>query len=272
MKKNRMISGGLILGLMIFLLGVSNMDEKRDVFTGKNFILQGHRGLSNRYPENTVVSFQAAASSEEYQGIETDVQETKDGVLVLFHDSKLDKKTDAKGKISSYTFDEVRQITIKHVKNIENYPGEKIPVLEDYLDICRHSGKIPYIELKSLTEEGTKKLIDVLDHGGWQGRCVITSFHKELIALFRNFNQLYPIEYMIDENYDIEEVIDYLSQYENMSFRPNAYRVTEEDVKKCNIQNIRVECFGLEVGDKEQLKYLKKIGVKGVTCNDFKGL
>ncbi len=273
MKSKRLISSGIILGILFVFLGASYMEEKTEYILETSFVLQGHRGLSNRYPENTMVSFQAAAESEKYRGIETDVQETKDGVLVLFHDDTLDKKTDAEGKISDYTFDQVRQMNLD-VKHSKEYPDEKIPVLEDYLQICKESGKIPYIELKSLTEKGMAALVAMLDEEGWQDRCVITTFEKDLLELFRAHNSSYPVEYMVDkdEPYDIEEIVGYLEQYENMVFRPSAYVVTEEDVKVCREHGIDVECYGLKVGDKKQLKRLISMGVKGVTCNDCEGL
>lgn len=50
-------------------------------------LLFGHRGYSDQYPENTMLAFEKAIESG-FDGIETDVHKTKDGVLVLCHDEK----------------------------------------------------------------------------------------------------------------------------------------------------------------------------------------
>lgn len=63
-----------------------------------------HRGASEYAPENTLSSFYMGLA-QGANGIETDVQRTKDGVLVLFHDGTLDRATDKSGKLSDYTFE-----------------------------------------------------------------------------------------------------------------------------------------------------------------------
>lgn len=50
-------------------------------------LLFGHRGYSDQYSENTMLAFSKAIESG-FDGIETDVHKTKDGVLVLCHDEK----------------------------------------------------------------------------------------------------------------------------------------------------------------------------------------
>lgn len=60
----------------------------------REFVLQAHRGIAARYPENTSLSFSKAAEIPVYGGMETDVQMTKDGIIVCMHDKKLDRTTD----------------------------------------------------------------------------------------------------------------------------------------------------------------------------------
>ena len=56
------------------------------------FISYAHRGASEYYPENTMTAFEKALEMGA-NGIETDVQRTKDGKLVLFHDTTLERVT-----------------------------------------------------------------------------------------------------------------------------------------------------------------------------------
>ena len=79
-----------------------------------NFIVYAHRGASEYAPENTLMSFYLGVQMGA-NGIETDVRQTKDGVLVLFHDETLDRVTDGAGNICDYTFEELQKFNV--IKN-----------------------------------------------------------------------------------------------------------------------------------------------------------
>ena len=74
----------------------------------QDFILQAHRGLSDKFPENTSLAFFEAAKIPVYKGMETDVAMTKDGVLVCMHDRKLDRTTNGTDSLSKYTMKELQ--------------------------------------------------------------------------------------------------------------------------------------------------------------------
>ena len=61
----------------------------------KNF---AHRGFSGKYPENTMLAFQKAVEIGA-DGIELDVQLTKDGEVVIIHDETIDRTTDGKAML-----------------------------------------------------------------------------------------------------------------------------------------------------------------------------
>ena len=65
-----------------------------------------HRGASDQAPENTLPAF-AAAIALGYRYLETDAHVTRDGVLVAFHDARLDRVTDRAGAIPDLTIAEV---------------------------------------------------------------------------------------------------------------------------------------------------------------------
>ena len=69
------------------------------------YINYAHRGASSYAPENTMVAFKKALELEA-TGIELDLQKTKDGKIVIFHDNFIDQKSNGNGKISDYTYDE----------------------------------------------------------------------------------------------------------------------------------------------------------------------
>jgi glycerophosphoryl diester phosphodiesterase len=83
-----------------------------------------HRGGALEAPENTMKAFEYAVGLG-YRYLETDAYATRDGVLISFHDDKLDRVTDAKGKVEALSWDEVKAARIGGV--------EPIPLMEDLL-------------------------------------------------------------------------------------------------------------------------------------------
>ncbi|MGI9414694.1 MAG: glycerophosphodiester phosphodiesterase [Hyphomicrobiales bacterium] len=79
--------------------------------SGHGFACFAHRGGALENPENTKQAF-SAATALGYRFIETDVQATADGVVLVFHDGTLERMTDGTGTISDLPFSEVRQARI----------------------------------------------------------------------------------------------------------------------------------------------------------------
>lgn len=70
----------------------------------------GHRGVRALEPENTMRSFKRAIELG-VDGIETDVQVTKNGALVLMHDHTVDRTTNGTGRVDSLSLQELRALT-----------------------------------------------------------------------------------------------------------------------------------------------------------------
>jgi glycerophosphoryl diester phosphodiesterase len=83
-----------------------------------------HRGGALEAPENTMKAFEYAVGLG-YRYLETDAYATRDGVLISFHDDKLDRVTDAKGRVEALSWDEVSHARIDG--------REPIPLMEDLL-------------------------------------------------------------------------------------------------------------------------------------------
>jgi glycerophosphoryl diester phosphodiesterase len=83
-----------------------------------------HRGGASEAPENTMPAFEHAVGLG-YRYLETDVHVTRDGVLVAFHDDRLDRVTDGRGRIGDLTWADVRRARVDG--------REPIPLLEDLL-------------------------------------------------------------------------------------------------------------------------------------------
>jgi len=141
-----------------------------------------HRGYPKKYPENTLVSFQAALDLS-YSHLELDVNLTKDGVPVVIHDPTVNRTTNGKGPVLDYTWDELRKLRTD---------GEQtIPTLEDVLKLARGKAKVD-IELKqsgNLYPELEEKVLEAIRACDVQDQVFITSFDHYSIQRTRRLSR-----------------------------------------------------------------------------------
>lgn len=105
-----------------------------------------HRGASAYCPENTLPAF-AKAIELGADGIELDVQMTKDGELVVCHDEKIDRTSDGKGWIKDFTLAELREFDFSY--GDETFKGAKIPTLREVFELFADTDMTINIELKT---------------------------------------------------------------------------------------------------------------------------
>ncbi|MDP2775090.1 MAG: glycerophosphodiester phosphodiesterase family protein [Nocardioides sp.] len=114
-----------------------------------------HRGAMGYAPENTLAAFRLGAE----QGadlVESDVQRSKDGVLVLMHDTTLSRTTDveqvfpdrAPWRVSDFTYEEIKQLDAGSWFS-EEYAGERVPTMSEMVKLLRRSRAGILMELKS---------------------------------------------------------------------------------------------------------------------------
>ncbi len=106
-------------------------------FADDGVIVLAHRGFRGAYPENTMPAFQKAAELG-VDGLETDIHQTKDGVLVVCHDETVDRTTNGSGLIKEMTLAELQRLDAGYRWTADNgrtYPhrgqGITIPTLEE---------------------------------------------------------------------------------------------------------------------------------------------
>ena len=149
-----------------------------------------HRGCSQCYPENTLLSFEKAAAIKGLSGIELDIQLTKDGQMVVCHDEKVDRTTSGIGFIKDYTFAELLNLVI----GAADGSVWKIPTIEEVLDLLQEPMKRGFrlnIELKnsSIPYEGMEEKIVSLVHArGIEKNIVYSSFSAKSMELIRKLD------------------------------------------------------------------------------------
>ena len=159
----------------------------RHYFDLEHPIRFAHRGSRILWPENTWYAFDHAIEDFGHRYVETDVQMTADGVVVVFHDDTLERCTDGVGRIAEWNWEDLRDLDAAHnfTTDGESYPlrgaGIGISRLDDtfdrYPDLCLN------IDLKADGSEWP--VAEVIKKMGREDTVLIGSFSDGRIAKFR---------------------------------------------------------------------------------------
>ncbi len=149
-------------------------------------VIIGHRGAAGYAPENTLSAF-ACALERGVDMVEFDVWKCASGELVVFHDAKVDRLTDGQGYITSYTLNELAELTVLGC--------EKIPTLIDVLDFIDRQVKV-YVEIKDtdVAYDVLKVIEDYVAHKGWSyDDFLVASFDHTQLYIIKAANGLIPV-------------------------------------------------------------------------------
>lgn len=147
-----------------------------------------HRGASAYAPENTVEAF-ALAMEQGADGIELDVQMTKDGQVVVIHDETIDRVSDGTGAVRDYTLEELRKFRFSN--HMENYENAVIPTLKEVLDLIKSSNMLLNIELKTgiyWYPNLEEKTMELVKEAGMEDRVIYSSFNHYSIKKILELN------------------------------------------------------------------------------------
>ena len=151
----------------------------------------GHRGASGYAPENTLEAFKLAADMGA-DGVELDVQLTKDGEVVVAHDERIDRVSDHEGFIEDYTLAELKEFNFNKT-HPEYCDMCKIPTLREVLELLKDTGMVINIELKTGVryydgiEEKVNELVKSV--GGYENRIIYSSFNHKSVMKMKNIAQ-----------------------------------------------------------------------------------
>ena len=163
-------------GLPVFLLAPGKATKRQKApFYGRSF---AHRGLHTEdksVPENSLEAFRLAGRAG--YGVELDVQLTKDGQVVVFHDDTLDRVCGVPGKLADKSYDELKLLSLCGT-------NQRIPLLTEVLEVYQGRGPL-LVELKtgSRNRELCEKTYAILSD--YPGEVCIESFNPFIVRWFR---------------------------------------------------------------------------------------
>ena len=170
------IALAILVGLWLFLIAPGRSSKAaRAPFEGRAFAHRGLYELDESVPENSLPAFQRAVAAG--YGAELDVQRTRDGQIVVFHDDSMQRACGVDRAVRDFTFAELQQIPLFGT-------DQRIPLFSDVLHIFE--GRQPLIvELKygpdaDLLCEAVRRMLDA-----YHGPACVESFHPAMVRWFR---------------------------------------------------------------------------------------
>jgi glycerophosphoryl diester phosphodiesterase len=165
----------VIIGLPFFLLapGCPSKSAKA-AFYGRNIAHRGLHSEDGSVPENSLAAFRLAV--ENGYGMELDVQLSKDGRVVVFHDDTLDRVCGVHARVDELDWSELEKLSLRGTV-------ERIPLFSEVLELV--AGREPIIvELKTgkRNKELCRKTLDMLE--AYDGETCVESFNPFIVAWF----------------------------------------------------------------------------------------
>lgn len=264
MSKKLLVGTGMALSLLLSPFSQS-FAEQPTVGERKQVSNVAHRGATAYTPENTIAAFDLAVDMKaDY--IEIDVQRSKDGELVLIHDTTVDRTTDGTGKVGDLTLEQLRSLDAGSWKG-EQFAGEPIPTFEEILD--HYHGKIGIlIELKApelypgIEEQVAAALIERNLHKPQNEKIIIQSFNFESIKKMDQLLPKVPIGVLTSNRADTTlQALQEFSTYADW-FNPSYGIVTEELVNQ--VHSLGMQIGSWTVRSQEAADFLFEMGVDAI--------
>lgn len=163
-------------------------------------LVAAHRGARRIQPENTMTAFRYAVSLG-VDMIETDVRQTRDGALVLMHDSLVDRTTDGTGTVRSMSRKEF--LALNAAAHDEGFAPEAPAQLEELLELTASTPGLllnielkeyPHVEGPEASYDTADKTVAMLERYGLGQRVILNSFSGALLLHLRQkYGKRYPL-------------------------------------------------------------------------------
>ena len=186
----------LILLLSLLLPESIAMAEPND-----DILIMAHRGGKGLWPENTIEGYRRALEAE-VDVLEIDVWRTKDNVVVVNHDETVDRTTNGKGEVRSFTLQELQALDSGYRWSVDGtYPyrgaGYHIPTLDEVLAAFPEARF--NIDLKENSDALISSVAEIITKHGAENRVLVASFHQSALRAFRQLSPNVPTSACVNE-------------------------------------------------------------------------
>ncbi len=227
-------------------------------------LVLGHRGASGYAPENTLYSFEKAIEMKA-DGVELDVQLTKDGVSVVVHDEWLERVSNGTGFIKDHTLEELKKLNFN--KMHPEYEYAQIPTFKEVLALIKPSNLIINIELKTAVFN-YPGIVDIVMNEvkefGMEDRVIYSSFnHYTCIEILEKDPNAY-VGFLYQDLFI--DVAEYVKAHGGRALHPAMWLLLDLDyMKKANELGLDVNAW--TINEEEQMELGCKIGLTSIITN-----
>jgi len=228
-----------------------------------------HRGFKKKYPENTLVAFQAAMDAG-VPMIELDVALSRDRKLIVIHDATLDRTTNGHGSVHEFTLEELKQLDAGSWFH-SDFAEQRLPELSEVLELV--DGRvITNIEIKSHAYEPhhppdaiEKQVVEMVKKKKLLDSILISSFDSNVLEQI-SLMKAPPQIALISKSPLKRNTIETCKRLNTFSWHPAQQIVTPRQVRNFQAAGIRV--FPYKVDTPEDCARMIGLRVDGVITDD----
>lgn len=232
----------------------------------KKTLVWAHRGASASAPENTMAAFQLAA---EYKadGIELDVQQTKDGKLVVIHDEMVDRVSGSSGWVKDFTYERLKKLNVN--QQFPQYGPQHIPTLEEVYEMIRPTGLTVNVELKTgiiFYPDIEEQVLELTERMGMQERVIYSSFNHYSVRRLKRLKPDAKTGLLYQDG--MIGVFSYAKKtVQADALHPAIYNVQYPDFfEECKKHGLKVYVW--TVNEEEHMRLLCENGTDAMITND----
>jgi len=227
-----------------------------------------HRGYSAEYPENTLLAFRKAFEVGA-SGIELDARLTSDNVVIIMHDSSVDRTTDGSGEVADLSCAQIRKLDAGAKKGIA-FENEPVPTLESvFLEL---GGKLKInVELANYETKGPDKLVDIVI----EMICDLNLKDSVILSSFSFKNLVRAKDLLPDiscgllaqkgrKGWSSRNILNHSISVD--ALHPNIADITEKMIKHEHLSRRLVRPW--VVNDPHDMMLMQKMGVDGIFTDD----
>jgi glycerophosphoryl diester phosphodiesterase len=229
----------------------------------------GHRGYRARYPENTLIGFEAAVAAGAAM-IELDVMLSRDRRIIVIHDSVLDRTTNGRGNVADKSLAELKMLDAGEWFDPQ-FAGQQVPELREVLDLIGR-GVFINIELKSNAYEPDhpadaieKQVVELLTQKKLLESSLVSSFEAGFLEQIAAMPQAPAIAFISDAPAD-RDTIRMCRKLNIFSWHPNFRIVTQDQVDQVHSAGLKV--FPFTVNNRADAIKMLDTGVDGIITDE----
>lgn len=227
-----------------------------------------HRGFSSAAPENTLAAFRKAAELGP-EMMECDVRRTKDGSIAVIHDRTVNRTTNGSGAVADMSLAELRKLDAGSWLS-PDFAGERIPTLEELLNLVKLSSVRLIIEIKEECLED--EVVAMVQDKDMAEEVIIGSFHHRIGVRMPELDPRIPFSPIISIDHPVGEeeavrLADEAAAVNGRTYAVNYQAITPALVKAAHAANMLMEAWTV---DKEQdIRSMVEIGVDAIASDNL---